>query len=118
MPRAAMQEACQRGVIDPRGPTLAAFSQLRYLVAHGHLRVLNVSLPFRAPHSRQAQSAGVAGGCTGVLEAIRACHRVTRANHGGHANFMVRHKHHLRDARKRLGADARRAGQPVGMAPA
>ena len=60
---------------------------------------------------RQANYAGVAGGCAGVLEVIRACYRVTRANHRGRANPMVRHKHHLRDARKRLGADARRAGQ-------
>lgn len=27
---------------------------------------------------------------------------------------MVRHTHHLRDARKRLGADARRAGEAAG----
>ena len=38
--------------------------------------------------------------------------------HGGHANCMVRHKHHLRDCRKRPGADARRGGQPDGAAPA
>ena len=62
--------------------------------------------------------ASVAGGCAGALEAIRACHKVTRTNHGGRANFMVCHKHHLRDARKRRGADARRASQAVGMAPA
>ena len=65
---------------------------------------------------RQAGFAGVAGGCAGALEAIRACHRVTRANHRGGANHTVRYKHHLRDARKRPGADARRAGQCIGVA--
>ena len=44
--------------------------------------------------------------------------KTTRTNHGGRANCMVRHTHHLRDARKRPGADARRAGQAAGTAPA
>ena len=121
-----MQEACQRGVIDPRGPTLAAFSQLRYLVAHGHLLVVDVSLLFRAPHGSEPivlahikpnpQAWRVAA--PGRWRPFDACYGVTRPNLGGRANFMVPYKHHLRDARKRRGADARRARQPEGVAPA
>ena len=64
----------------------------------------------------QTLHAGVAGGCAGALEAIRACYSVTRPNHRGRANFMACHKHHLRDARKRRGVDARRANLPAGVA--
>ena len=60
-------------------------------------------------------SASVTGGCAGALEAIRACHSVTRPNNGGRAKHMVRYKHHLRDARKRHGVDARRAGDTAGQ---
>ena len=69
-------------------------------------------------HLDQTLYVGVAGGSAGALEAIRACYEVTRPNHRIRANPMVHLKHHLRDARKRHGADARRAGQPAGVAPA
>ena len=71
---------------------------------------------FFSPHYKPAKTlAGVTGGCAGALEAIRACHSVTRPNNGGRAKHMVRRKHHLRDARKRCGADARRAGDTDGQ---
>ena len=70
-------------------------------------------------HGPQKRHAGVAGWLRrGAGDPFDACYRVTRADQGGHANCMACYTHHLRDARKRPGADARRAGRPAGLVPA
>ena len=97
---------------------------------YGHCRAGN-GIAMRSPPSRSSYGAWLSPlwpaaalrGCGGWLrrgagDPFDACRPVTRPNQGGHANCMVRRKYHLRDARKRHGADARRTSQLPGAAPA
>jgi hypothetical protein len=69
------------------------------------------------PSLAPALLAGVTGGCTGAAGIIRACHIVTRTNHGGRANPMVRYNI-ICAIGGRHGAAARRAGPGRRAAPA
>ena len=67
---------------------------------------------------KQTLLAGVAGGCAGALER----HSRLPQSHAPKPRWSCQPhaalQHHLRDERKRHGADARRACQPAGAAPA